>query len=70
MEQQIAMNDAVTIVRNWLLLDDGDEEAGVLLRLFLGELAAAALAFLGLRRSATMSMARLTTMTKESRENL
>ncbi len=44
MEQQIAMNDAVTIAKNWLLLDDG-EEAEVLLRLFLGELAEAALVF-------------------------
>ncbi len=46
MEQQIAMNDAVTIAENWLLLDDGEEEeAGMLLRLFIWELAVTALGF-------------------------
>lgn len=46
MEQQIAMNDAVTIAENWLLLDDGEEEeAGMLLRLFIWELAVTALDF-------------------------
>ncbi len=44
MEQQIAMNVATMIAKNWLLLDDG-EEAEMLLRLFLGELAVAALVF-------------------------